>query len=121
MNQEEAYQLVLRQANAWENEDNEAAVADFAENGIFISPGGRWQGHDAIADAMRGFYKVSHEVTVEITRVFIHENQGAAEWTWHETRRTDGKRLSAEDAIIFQLEGDKIIYWREYFDTAEMA
>lgn len=121
MTQDDAYQLVLRQAKAWENEDYVAGIADFAEDGVFISPGGRWQGHKAIQEAMQGFFKVSSDVKVEITRVFIHGNQGAAEWTWHETRRDDGKRLSAQDAIIFELEGDKIVYWREYFDTAEMV
>ena len=41
-----------------------------------------------------------------------------AEWTWSETSRADGRRHTVEDAIIFALRDDQIVYWREYFDTA---
>jgi uncharacterized protein (TIGR02246 family) len=115
--------LVERQARAWEAEDYPAMTADFAPDGLFISPGGRWQGPDAIREAAEGFFKVSGDVRVEITRIFFDGvRQGGAEWTWQETRKSDGKVLQAEDAIIFELNAaGQIIYWREYFDTAEMA
>ena len=115
---EQAGALVERQARAWEQADIERALADFAPDGIFISPGGRWQGHDSIRAAAETFFEISTEVKVEINRVLLDGNQGAAEWTWSETRRADGTRHTAEDAINFELRGDKIIYWREYFDTA---
>jgi uncharacterized protein (TIGR02246 family) len=118
MNREQARALVERQARAWEQADIEPALADFAPDGIFVSPGGRWQGHDQIRAAAEAFFKVSTDVKVEISRVFLDGNLGATEWTWSETRRADGSRHMAEDAIIFELRGDKIIYWREYFDTA---
>ena len=118
MNKEQAWALVERQARAWEQADFEAAVADFAPDGLFISPGGRWQGHEEIRQAMTLFFEGVLEVNVEITRVLIDGNQGAAEWTWSETRRADNSRHTAEDAIIFELSNEKIIYWREYFDTA---
>lgn len=115
--------LVERQARAWENEDYDAITADFALDGWFISPGGRWQGHAQIVAAARAFFAVSHQVQINITRViFDGERAGGCEWIWQETRRSDGKILRAEDAIIFELNADgKISYWREYFDTAEMT
>jgi len=115
--------LVERQARAWEQEDYPAITADFAPDGLFISPGGRWQGPQEIKRAARLFFSVSHHVKIRITRVLWDgEHHGAAEWTWQETRREDDKILRAEDAIIFVLNSEgKITYWREYFDTADMA
>lgn len=121
MNPQEAWAFVRKQADAWENADLDAIPADFAADGVFISPGGRWQGRDAIRKAAEAFFAVSTDVQVELKRVIISGDEGAAEWVWHETRRTDGKRLSAEDAIVFQLRDGKITYWREYFDTASMT
>ncbi|MEO1439110.1 MAG: nuclear transport factor 2 family protein [Chloroflexota bacterium] len=115
--------LVERQARAWEAEDYPAMTADFAPDGVFISPGGRWQGHEQIRSAAQAFFAVSHSVHIEIGRVaWDGDSTGACEWTWQETRRADGKILRAEDAIIFELDTTgKIIYWREYFDTAQMT
>jgi len=48
MNSEETRALVARQVRAWEQGDCAAIVADFAPDGALISPGGRWQGHDAL-------------------------------------------------------------------------
>jgi uncharacterized protein (TIGR02246 family) len=118
---EEAWTLVKKQAHAWENADIAAIPGDFAPDGWFISPGGRWQGHDAIRDAAREFFTIAGEVQVKVTRVMISGNVGAAEWTWSETRIATGTRHTAEDAIIFVMRGSQIIYWREYFDTAQMT
>lgn len=120
---EDVCALVERQARAWEGEDYSAITADFADHGLFISPGGRWQGAEEIARAAHTFFAVSHQVKIEITQVIWDgKHHGAAEWTWQETRRRDGKVLRAEDAIIFEIDTEgKIIYWREYFDTADMT
>ena len=48
---EQARALVERQARAWECADVAAITADFAPDGVLISPGGRWQGHDALRTA----------------------------------------------------------------------
>ena len=82
MTQQEAFELVERQARAWEAADADAALADFAAECMFISPGGRWQGHAAIRQAMYTFFQGVNAVQVTITRVLISGDQGAAEWTW---------------------------------------
>ena len=115
---EQARALVERQARAWERGDVAAITADFAPDGVLISPGGRWQGHDALRIAAEAFFAVSTDVQITVTRVLLDGDQGAVEWTWSETRRADGRRHTVEDAIIFVLRDDRIIYWREYFDTA---
>ena len=119
MNSEEARALVERQARAWERADLAAIMADFAPDGSLISPGGRWQGYDALRGAAESVFEAV-TVQVVVTRVLLEGDQGAAEWTWTETSRADGSRHTLEDGIIFELRDDKIIYWREYFDTAAL-
>jgi uncharacterized protein (TIGR02246 family) len=121
VNLEQAHALVERQAQAWEEADVETVSAAFAPEGTLISPGGRWQGHTAIRAAMQSFYEQAGEVKIEVTRVFIAGYQGAVEWTWSETRLADGRRHQVDDAIIFEMnEAGQIVYWREYFDTANL-
>jgi uncharacterized protein (TIGR02246 family) len=121
MDRSQAIELVQRQANAWEQADIEAIVADFAPDGLFISPGGRWKGHEAIREAAASFFASVMDIECKVTRVLLDGDQGAAEWTWSETSRKTGKRHTTEDAIIFALRDDKIVYWREYIDKGEAA
>jgi uncharacterized protein (TIGR02246 family) len=118
MTQEEARQLVARQAAAWQRADLDAIETEFTPDAHFISPGGRWQGPRAIRGAAQAFFAGVSEVQITITRVLMDGDQGAAEWTWREKRLSTGDWHSAEDAIIFEVRGGKICYWREYFDTA---
>ena len=118
MNRAQAHALVERQARAWERADLAAIVADFAPDGVLISPGGRWQGHDALRRTAEAFFASALDVHIVVTRVLLDGEQGAAEWIWSETSRTDGRRHTIEDAIIFILRDDQIVSWREYFDTA---
>ena len=111
--------LVERQARAWERADLAAILADFSPDGLLISPGGCWQGHHAIHAAAASFFAAATTVRVTVTRVLLDGDQGAAEWTWSETRRSTGQSYTMEDGIIFVLRDDRIVYWREYFDTAE--
>ena len=115
---DDARALVERQARAWERADLAAIVADFAPDGVLVSPGGRWQGHEALRAAAASFFTGATDVRVVVSRVLLDGDAGAVEWTWSETRRADGLRHSVEDAIIFTLRNGQIVYWREYFDTA---
>lgn len=118
MNNEEARALVERQACAWKRADPAAIVADFAPDGVLISPRGRWRGHDALRRAAESVFATVSDVQVVVTRVLLEADQGAAKWTWSETNRADGRRHTVEDAIIFELRDDKLVSWREYLDTA---
>lgn len=121
MKREECKALVQRQADAWQRGDLDAIVADFDEGGALITPGGTWVGPAAIRQAAIAFWATVQAVQVEIKRVLIDgddSDQGAVEWRWTEVRRADGQAHTADDAIIFVLKNGKILYWREYFDTA---
>lgn len=111
--------LILRQARAWEARDPDAVAADFAPDGVLVSPGGSWRGPEAIREAARKFFEGTAAVEVVVTRVLVDGDAGAVEWTWTETA-PDGRRFRAEDGIVFELRDGKIVYWREYFDPAEL-
>ena len=81
MNNEEARALVERQARAWNRADPAAIVADFAPDGVLISPRGRWRGHDALRRAVESVFAAVSDVQVVVTRVLLEADQGAAEWT----------------------------------------
>ena len=118
MNIEQAEALIKRQAQAWERADIDACVADFAEDALYLSPGGRWQGPAAIRAVVEAFFAGAGEVKVTISRVLVHGNYGAVEWTWQEKRHSDQQVHRVDDGIIFEVRDDKIVYWHEYFDTA---
>jgi uncharacterized protein (TIGR02246 family) len=119
VSREEARALVERQARAWEEDkDLDAIAADFAPDGVLISPGGEWRGPDAIRAAAKGFFAGTSAVEVEVKRVLSDGDASAVEWRW--TERRSGVSYTAEDAIVFELRDGRIVYWREYFDPAEL-
>lgn len=120
MDREQVRAMVERQARAWMDADYEAIVADYAPDGILSTPGGTWQGREAIRGAAAAFYESAGAVEVSVQRVLLDGDQGAVEWTWSETARASGRRVTMEDAIVFVLRDGQIAYWREYFDTAPL-
>lgn len=112
--------LLERQAQAWIDEDIEQALPDFAPDAIFQSPGGRWEGRDQIRHVANAFFAEATNIRITITRVIFDGQYGAVEWQWEETRRDTQARHMAEDAIVFEIVDGLIVYWREYFDTAQM-
>jgi uncharacterized protein (TIGR02246 family) len=118
MNHSEARALIERQARAWERGNVAAILADFAPDGVLISPGGQWRGHPQLRAAAEAFFATVTAVHVTITRVLLDGDQGAVEWTWSETRRANNQTYTAEDAIIFVLRDGQIVFWREYIDTS---
>ena len=115
---EEARVLVERQPGPGSKPTSTPPWPTLPPMDLFISPGGRWRGPAEIRTAVQAFFESAGEVKVEITRVLVDGDQGAAEWTWTETRLPSGSRHTAEDSIIFEVRDGKIVYWREYFDTA---
>jgi uncharacterized protein (TIGR02246 family) len=117
---DEAKALIERQAHAWMVQNIELALPDFAPDAIFQSPGGRWVGREEIRKVANNFFRETASVKVTILRVIFDGRYGAVEWTWDETVRATNRRRFAEDAIVFEILDSKIVYWREYFDTAQM-
>jgi uncharacterized protein (TIGR02246 family) len=121
MTLEEVRELVERQAHAWVVENIELALPDFAPDAIFQTPGGRFEGRDQIREIANKFFQSATNLKVTITRLIFDGQAGAVEWTWEETVRATSLRHMAEDAIVFEIVDGQIVYWREYFDTAQMS
>lgn len=112
-------EMVVRQANAWEKQDVEAIANDFAENALFIAAGFRFEGRERIKQAARDYFARFDDTSVKIERIIVDGNMGAVEWDWRDRNRKTGQTGFAEDAIIFELENGKIIYWREYIEKKQ--
>jgi len=115
LSREQIEEMVVRQAQAWENQDAKAIADDFAEDAIFIAAGFKYQGKQKIEQAARDYFNSVDRTTVTIKNIVIEENKGAVEWDWRDFNKA-GKEGFAEDAIVFELAEDKIIYWREYIE-----
>ena len=112
--------LVTRQAAAWENQDVASLVSDFAPDAVFKAGGFTFNGIGAIEKAAADYFQQFEATKVDIKRVIISQNQGAAEWDWSDRNKKTGKLSAAEDAIIFELNDDgKIVYWREYIEKVK--
>jgi uncharacterized protein (TIGR02246 family) len=117
----EVDRLLLRRIRAWRDEDLDAILADYADDIVHVSPYGRRVGVAAMRAADERYLAEYTGFEVQLNRLVVEGDQGALEWTWTETRRADGLRRSADDAIVFVLRDGKIAYWREYFDPAAQA
>lgn len=111
-------EIIVRQAQAWEQQDAQAIVDDFAEDAIFIAAGFKFTGKQQIKKAAQDYFKQFHHTSVTIKRTIldVDKNCGAVEWDWRDQNRKTGKEGFAEDAIVFELANGKILYWREYIE-----
>ncbi|HEY9652688.1 MAG TPA: nuclear transport factor 2 family protein [Coleofasciculaceae cyanobacterium] len=109
-------QLIERQINAWETANPEEIISDFSEDALFIAPGSTWTGKLEIKEATETYFAQFTVTQIIIKRLIVSGKSGAIEWTWNEKSKETGETSQAEDAIIFELEGETIKYWREYID-----
>jgi uncharacterized protein (TIGR02246 family) len=122
MTRDEVWAFLQTRARAWEVGDLDGIAAGYAADVVLIAPGGiRLEGIEALRENNARYFADFTDIRVQLTRVVLDGDEGALEWTWSETRRADGQRRSVDDAIVFALRDGKIVYWREYFDTAELA
>jgi ketosteroid isomerase-like protein len=114
------YDLVLRQAQSWEQNNFDLAKADWHSEGVLVSPAGEWQASE-LASAMQAFHQSFMDLHITIKNIFVNDHQDriAIEWDWTVTRRSDGLRGTTPDAIIADLKDGSIISWREYFDLSQ--
>jgi len=109
--------LLNAQARAWEAGDLDAIMAHYAPDAVLIAPATRLVGAAAIRASFANYLAAYTVRRITLTRVLLDGEHGALEWTWHETRHADNQHNTIDDAIVFTLRADKIIHWREYFDT----
>lgn len=113
---EQIQAIIVRQAQAWEEQNAQAIVNDFAEEAIFIAAGFKFTGKQQIKQAAQDYFRQFNHTSVKIKRTIVDGDLGAVEWDWRDQNRKTGKESFAEDAIIFELANGKILYWREYIE-----
>jgi len=116
---EKVREVVLRQMRAWEAGDFDLAAGDWHPDGVLVSPGGTWRVGELRAE-MAKLHAHYRDLRVNVKNLFTSPDgtKLALEWDWTLTRRKDGARGTTPDAIIADLDGGKIVSWREYFDLS---
>ncbi len=108
-------------ARNWSEKNLDAIMADYDPAIEYITPSRRFSGTDELRQMNARYLEEYTDISVELTRLIVDGEEGALEWTWSETRVSDGLRRSVDDAIVFVIRDRKIVYWREYFDTAALT
>jgi uncharacterized protein (TIGR02246 family) len=110
---------IAAMAEAMMRQDDDALIEHFAPDAVMITPGGRYTGRDAIYAVGKAFNQAYTNIVIVIGQVITCGDRGAVEWSFAETRRADGYTHTMEDAIVFELRGGLVSYWREYFDPLQ--
>ena len=109
--------IVEGQARAWAEGDADAIAGRFAERCEFIVPGLHLTDPDQVRRAALDYFAQFSDTSVEIRRLVVQGDTAAVEWHWRHVNRQTGEATRADDAIVLQVAGGKIVYWREYIDT----
>jgi uncharacterized protein (TIGR02246 family) len=113
--------MIEQMAEALMSQDDDAIISFFADDAVMITPSGRLIGKQAIYDAGHGFNQAYTGIVIKVKEVLCCSTKGVVEWSFAETRKSDGYTRIMEDAIVFHLRDDgKVIYWREYFDPNQV-
>lgn len=116
--------IVQQARQAWLDGNSRAFVQLFADDGVLIVPGARWQGHRAIAMAFEE-YAAEHRVTAITIRNLVVQPPAAeeaighavVEWVWEDINTVTQLTSRADDAIAIDVCGGQVLRWREYIDN----
>ena len=120
MNEQAVRDMIAQLANAMMRQDDNEVVGYFTEDAVFIAPSGRFVGRQAIYEAGSSYNRDYTNIIIRVQDVIACDDKGVIEWSFAETRKSDGYSHVMEDAIVFHLRDGKIAYWREYFDPGQV-
>ena len=100
--------LVNREVQAWEKRDFAIAADDWLPNGEWFSFGGQVVKKD-MQSAILDYFKNFTDLKLTVNEMFLSEDATrlAIQWDWTVTRKRDGKRATAHDAILVHLVAEK--------------
>lgn len=105
---------------AWERMDADELASYFTEDGVYHNiPMAAAEGRDAIRELLVGM-----KMMISSIRFDIHQQVAAGNVVMNE--RTDhlvmgDKTIALPVVGVFEIEGDKIRAWRDYFDMAQFT
>jgi limonene-1,2-epoxide hydrolase len=109
-----ADELVTEFCGLWANPDPEELAEDAVYHNIPMQP---VQGRGAITEFIAGFLTQFDGVDFTVHRQVSKGNLVLNERT-DVLRRKDGLAIRLPVAGVFEIEGDRIAAWRDYFDMA---
>ena len=115
MAESENINLIQRFCDAWASADIPKIVDFFADDAVYHNmPIQPVQGKDAIKGLIEQFMAPFERAEFEITHI---AESGNVVFTERVDRfQTGGKKVELPVAGVFEIEGDKIVAWRDYFD-----
>jgi limonene-1,2-epoxide hydrolase len=111
-----AEEIVRAACGAWSSLDADEIMRYFAPDATWIAepPQGPIAGYEAIRKAVEGYLGRMTMADLEILNLVATDDLVMTERVDH--FMFDGKRLDAPVMTTFEVVGDKIVAWRDYFD-----
>lgn len=119
--------LLDRLIGAFDREDLEATVEDFSDDTVFVAPLGlapegsvQTRGKDDLREFNRQFMLRYTRNQTESKRLMIDGDWALWHWHWTYAHRRSGKVAGVEGISEVQFRDGKIVYWRDFWDSAEL-
>ena len=114
-------ETIRRFADAWGRGDTEAILGTFTEDAVYHNiPMEPAEGIDAIRGFLESFLGVMAEsITFDIHHQVVDGDIVMNERT--DTLVMDGRPIALPVMGVFEMEGDKIKAWRDYFDLGQFT
>jgi limonene-1,2-epoxide hydrolase len=109
-------EVVRAELGAWSRLNVDEIVSYFAADAVWDNvPLGAVSGHDEIRKAVQGYVDRTTQGDIEILNLAVAGNVVLTERVDHFVY--DGKQIHARVMGAFEVNGDKITAWRDYFDV----
>ncbi|MET0897232.1 MAG: limonene-1,2-epoxide hydrolase family protein [Mycobacterium sp.] len=108
--------VVRAELEAWHGLDVDEIVSYFHPDGVWDNVAlGVHRGHDEIRDAVEGYVRRMDSAELELLNIAVDGNIVLTERVDHFVY--DGNKIAARCMGAFEVTGDKITAWRDYFDV----
>jgi limonene-1,2-epoxide hydrolase len=107
-------EVVRAQLHAWATLDAEKILRYFSDQAVLIDPTGTYLGLSQVRWWVQEHVKRMDRAELEVLKVAVNDSLVMVERI--DRFIYDGKNVSARCMGAFEVLGDKIIAWRDYFD-----
>ena len=112
--------LVTRFCAAWTRMDADELAAYFTDDGVYHNiPMAAAEGKAAVHEMLSGMKTMIASIRFEVHRQIAQGNVVMNERTDH--IEMGGKTIALPVVGVFEIEGDKIRAWRDYFDMGQFS
>ncbi len=108
-------EVVRAQLNAWATLDAEEILRHFSDEAVLLDPIGTYRGLGEIRQTVEGYVKRMDHAEIEVLNLAVNDTLVMVERV--DRFVYDGKNVSARCMGAFEVVGDKIVAWRDYFDV----